>query len=448
MNRHERRRQAKLDQRQLGVATDPVQLVARGMAHHQGGEIDAAEELYQSALRLNPKLAEPWNFLGAIALGRGDPAKAAERYARALELRPDWPEALNGAAHALHAIERFDESIVHFRRAVELDPAFGPAWNGLGIAVQRGRDFEESLACFRRACECDPKSSAFAFNLGVNLKHQQRWSEARAAFEHTLALRPHYPEAMAQMAHCWRKEGRDAEAAEWYRRYLEIASDDIAGAGLFLAARAGGALAATPSPAYVRQLFDDYAAGFDAHLQGELHYDVPEQFERVLASWMDARNRKLAILDLGCGTGLVAERFRARASRLVGVDLSPRMLEKARERRVYTELVLDGVVEYLERTRASFELVLAGDVFNYLGDLAPVLRASRARLQAGGRLAFSVEATEEGVHLDRSLRFAHGEAYVRGVLAEAGFEIVSFERCVLRVESGVPAPGFLVVASA
>ena len=447
MNRHERRAQAKAEQRQLGGAVDPLQLVARGIEYHKAGELERAEELYRLAVRANPRLAEPWHYLGAIAIGRGDAAKAAERYAHALELRPDWPEALNGSAHALHALERYDESIASFRRAVELDPAYAPCWNGLGIAVQRGGDLEAGHACFEKACASDPSSSAYVFNLGVNLKHQGRWNEARTAFDRALALRPHYPEALAQIGHCWRKEGRDAEAAEWYRRYLALATEDIAGAGLFLAARAGGAEAATPSAAYVRHLFDEYASGFEAHLRGELEYLVPEQMERALASWVEAHKGKLAILDLGCGTGLAGSRFHSRASRLVGVDLSPKMLAKARERGVYTELVEEEAVAHLERARATYDLILAADVFNYMGDLAPVLRATLTRLRAGGRLAFSVEAASEGVHLDRSLRFSHGEDYLRRILAETGFDIVLHEPNILRVESGQPAAGYLVVGA-
>jgi predicted TPR repeat methyltransferase len=155
----------------------------------------------------------------------------------------------------------------------------------------------------------------------------------------------------------------------------------------------------------------------------------------------------LKILDLGCGTGLVGAAFASHAHRLVGVDLSGGMLRRARERRIYDELAEADIADYLRRGSERFDLVLAAEVFNYLGELGPVLAAAQPRLADGGLLAFSVEsANDPGLHLEKNLRFTHGEEYVRAELERAGLEVVSFAREVLRRQQGQPVEGFVVTA--
>src|SRR5439155_24800722 len=100
-------------------------------------------------------------------------------------------------------------------------------------------------------------------------------------------------------------------------------------------------------PRYLVELFDGYADRFDEHLVEKLHYRGPELL-RAAVSRATPRT-DLAVIDLGCGSGLCGALLRPVASTLVGVDLSPRMIEKARQRGVYDELLREDVVEALRR---------------------------------------------------------------------------------------------------
>ncbi len=73
------------------------------------------------------------------------------------------------------------------------------------------------------------------------------------------------------------------------------------------------------------------------------------------------------------------------------------------------------------RDEANYHLVLAADVFVYVNDLAPIIAAIARVLAPDGLFAFTVEThAGDGVKLLPTLRYAHGEAYVRGVLGAAG----------------------------
>src|SRR5690606_27509500 len=136
--------------------------------------------------------------------------------------------------------------------------------------------------------------------------------------------------------------------------------------------------------------------------------------------------RFAAALDLGCGTGLAGAAFRDCADRMCGVDLSPRMIERARAKGIYDRLEVGDLLQGLAAEEA-LDLVLAADVFVYVPDLAPVAAAVARRLAPGGLFAFTVETHDgDGVLLGASLRYAHGGPHVREALAGAGLAIDHF----------------------
>jgi predicted TPR repeat methyltransferase len=159
-----------------------------------------------------------------------------------------------------------------------------------------------------------------------------------------------------------------------------------------------------------------------------------------------------AMLDLGCGTGLAGAAFRAKADRLVGVDLSPRMIDAAREKGVYDRLEVCDLLEFLAAERGAeqhYDLIVAADVFAYLPDLAPVAAAAALVLAPGGFFAFTVEThAGEGVVLGEALRFAHSADHVREAVQDAGLKLLGLDSAATRTEKGVPVPGLVAVAQA
>jgi predicted TPR repeat methyltransferase len=200
------------------------------------------------------------------------------------------------------------------------------------------------------------------------------------------------------------------------------------------------------SASYVRREFDQFADRFDDVLVSKLGYRAPALVSEALA---EARsNAGLRVLDAGCGTGLCAPLLRPHADRLVGVDLSSRMLEKARERGGYDALHEGDLSELPRSFDGAFDVVVAADVILYFGRLDGVLRAFRGVLDANGILIFTVEAaaSERGWTLGEGGRFAHDERYVRAVLAEARFVVAALREEVLRYELGEEVRGLVVTA--
>jgi predicted TPR repeat methyltransferase len=243
---------------------------------------------------------------------------------------------------------------------------------------------------------------------------------------------------------------RDAAIAA-FRQALAADPADRHGASLRLMLTGAENLAGMP-PAYVRAMFDQYAPKFETALVDGLGYRGPALlFKAVLAARATVRKPAFfkRAIDLGCGTGLAATAFAREVDHFTGIDLSPRMIERARSTGFYAELMVAEMVEGLHgKPNGSADLVLAADAFVYLADLVPVLCEARRVLAAGGLVAFTVEThAGDGVILGEGLRYAHGADYVRDSLGAAGLVLSRLEELSARNEDNVPVPGLVVVAA-
>ena len=248
-----------------------------------------------------------------------------------------------------------------------------------------------------------------------------------------------------------REDLGDPDAAiSAFRRAQASDPGDRHGAGLRLM-RLGAEPLSGMSQVYVQTLFDQYAPRFESSLVGDLGYRGPALLFRAVLS-VRAAARKPAFfkraIDLGCGTGLAALAFANEVDHFIGVDLSPRMIERARATDLYAELDVADMLQGLRsRDDACADLILAADAMVYVADIAPVLEEAKRVLTPGGLVAFTTETHDgEGVVIGEGLRYAHAAAYVRAVVESAGLKLPLLEDRSARNEDNTPVPGLVAVA--
>ncbi len=271
----------------------------------------------------------------------------------------------------------------------------------------------------------------------------------------TLERTPDWTPARVALGDSLRKLGDHIGAAAAFQHAAAQDSSGVLGAQLRLAALGLAPTPATASGEYVRALFDEYAPRFESHLVGALAYCGPALLRAALERACRERGRAFGfarMLDLGCGTGLMGAALARECGAIVGVDLAPRMVEATRRTGFYESAHVGDVADFLESEPAGqADLVIAADVFVYMGDLARVFKAAWRALAPGGLFAFTVQvgggelAQGEEWALGADLRFVQTPAYLARLAAAEGFETASVEKASTRKDQGRDVPGLVVV---
>jgi len=421
----------------------PDALHLLGVAAHHRGDARESETLIRRAIELAPGVAGYHSNLGNALQAQARLADAADEFRRAVALDPRHHQAWNNLGAALHALGQAADAIDSLRRSIALRPDYASAHSNLGNALRTLGQFADAESHYRQAIALNAQYVEAHHNLSVVLTAQHRPDEAAAAARAALALRPDYPDAHHALAVALEAAGRTPEAIDHYARAVQL-KPDCAPWQFDLAAARGADRPASMPESYVAQLFDAYAGWFDAHLTGALEYRTPQLLLDMVRQ-VEPRP-DLDTLDLGCGTGLSGACFKPTSRRLVGVDLSPRMLEAARARHIYDELALAEMTQFAAARPQQFDLVVAADALVYVGDLRPLFTAVAAALRPGALFAFSVEAADAADYeLRPTRRYAHAPAYVERIAAEAGLRPEGSRQASLRKQNRADVIGWLWV---
>lgn len=448
-----------------------------GVVYAARRQPNRAETFYRQAIALSPQFAAPYLNLGNALRDQGRWTEAAETYRQAATLDPNFPDAHHALGTALRAAGRLDEAVQCYMRALALRPRSPQVHNDLGGAMIRLSRTDEAIRCLQTAIELDPNYPHPYRNLGPLLLQLGRVREAADVLAKLVHLDPASAKARYELGTALARSDRPAEAVEQLRRAvaldpslgqawcnLGLALEDLgktqesraalsearrllpqsAAVAFHCAAVGAGEAPAQCPPEYLLELFDDYADRFDEHLFNRLAYRGPQLLFEAIGALKHPPLMDIA--DLGCGTGAAGPLFRPIAKKLVAVDVSPRMLDKARQRSVYDELARAQIAEFLRSRPSGFDLLLAADVFIYIGDPGEVFAAATTSLRPGGLFAFTIETIDSGDYVLRpTRRYAQSLAYIQRVAGDFGFESASISPAVIRAGEGPAVQGAVIV---
>ncbi|HTY65389.1 MAG TPA: tetratricopeptide repeat protein [Alphaproteobacteria bacterium] len=190
------------------------------IAHHRAGRLEAAERLYEDVLRADSNAADAWQFLGLIALSRGDAAGAVARIERAIALKPETAVYHFNLGLAWHQQGEVSRAIASYRQAIKFSPGLAEAHTNLGNCLLETGNAEGAALAFRRAAALQPTSSEVHVNLSKALLALKRPEAAENTIRRALSLEGDRPLAEFQLGNILQVQGRYAEAAEAYRSVL------------------------------------------------------------------------------------------------------------------------------------------------------------------------------------------------------------------------------------
>jgi serine/threonine protein kinase/tetratricopeptide (TPR) repeat protein len=149
---------------QLGGLDDSVfgsqAYLDMGQSYLATGQLVRASEVFQMALKRNPREAGALLGLARVAMAKRDLPGAQERLREAIALEPRNPAVLEAKADVQGREGNWSEAVVTLQKAIADNPAVPALHEFLGRALRRANRLPEAAATFRRAGEAFPKRVA------------------------------------------------------------------------------------------------------------------------------------------------------------------------------------------------------------------------------------------------------------------------------------------------
>ncbi len=419
--------------------TQPMPQNILGAALVMQGRYEESIVALRAAVELAPDYSEAWSNLGNAQLESGAEVEAVESYRRALALdrAPAFvASASRGLGKALASLGQSADAVAAFEQALQHDPRDAVTRTGLAMALRDLDRHAAALLQLDKALADNPQLAVAHRERGMTLARMKRDEEAEASLQRSIELSPDNSRTHYRLGQQYAKRGDRDLAAMAYRRSLEL-NPDSAEVKHLLDAVEGRNTDIAP-PEYIEDHFDTFSSTFEQKLVKGLEYRSPQVLTEMIRSNAPEGHVYDSAIDLGCGTGLMGERLKDIALRLIGVDLSPKMLEQAREKEIYSELVCADIVAALAASQQKFDLVTCADVLVYFGDLQPLMRAVAENTGPDAVFALSTELLEDQGDYELLVtgRYAHGRQYVIDSAAKAGLGLLAFEAAPLRKEAG------------
>lgn len=408
------------------------------------GQLEHAKLKYQQVLRAVPENVNVLGNLGIVCRDLGNIEQALDYCRQAVTGAPQDPTQHLNLGAVFEAANELDNARECYEKSLKLAPAHPKALNNLGKIMHLQGEPAKALVYFKRALAVEPQYPLALNNAGVLLSEQGDHKLACEYLQKSHKLDPQNGETLFNLAGIYNCLEEKDDACEMMEKLLTL-NPEHASARHMLAALKGEITEAAPRE-YIVETFDRYAGRFDSHLQGPLGYDVPVVLAEMIVQIKEQPQFKRC-LDLGCGTGLSGAAFTKLTEKLTGVDLSPKMLEKARGKEIYTRLECEDVITFLEKETKSYDLFLATDLFIYIGRLDYFFQAVKKCASRGALIACSIERNEgkEDFVLRDSGRYAQKRDYLVDMAKSAGFRALMSREHGIRKEKNLWIAGDLYV---
>ncbi|MDD2846391.1 MAG: tetratricopeptide repeat protein [Rhodoferax sp.] len=419
---------------------------------HTAREQIAKGDLKNAALTLNqaqkqiPNDPRVFMLAGLMAEKSGNIPGAFEALRRSVAMAPDWGPGLLELALLLARQNQFAEAIETAEKLATLEPTNLQVLAGVIDIAHRAGHLDMAVRHLRRGLVLVPGDVQLRRLLARDLASLGQYAESLELWGALIDQNPQDSEALMGRVQALVAQGQPTRALQDTMALLALAPGDSVYA--YYNALAHGATPAHQPPELNRALFDSMAELYDQHMVRGLKYQLPKQMaDQIIARYPD---KKLHVLDLGCGTGLLGVYLGRIDGALVGVDISKGMIEQAARHNVYDRFHHANLLDALEDTPAAlYQVIAALDVFIYAGDLSQAIPNALRILVPGGQFMFSCEtAPEDGPDLVLlpSGRYAHKRSHIVALCQKAGFAPVEAQDTMLRHENHEPVHGFVVVA--
>ena len=281
----------------------------------------------------------------------------------------------------------------------------------LGLRHLALRNLSDAIFRFRFVTWLNPKRAEAWYFLGCSYMAAEKKPQARDALRRALALKPLYEEANYMLALLG--------GAESLPRKMPL--------GL------------------AREYFDSLAATFTHDQLEEFDYKGHILLSNAVRAQLVPGRLDHTVLELGVGTGLCGSQLRDVCLHITGVDLSQLMLKQAMQmqdkdgKKIYDALIERDMGSFLKEAHEdAYDVVLASNVFSYVGDLKEVSAQIARVLKTGGLCAFTADKLDKGedfVFDPSKAHFRFSQHYLESVAVSCGLKVVKITEAEIYPET-------------
>lgn len=407
------------------------------------GMVEMGLELYRRARRLSdhPKLDE---HEGLCLLKMGELARAEKCFDRMIQRSPDACEGYLYKGQLMLLQNRLLDAEAWLSKAIKRNPNSWSAFYYLAMLTDFHGQGEIAIRYAAQSIRLNPQHWTGHALLGYLLLFNGHEVSAEEILRQAHGFQPGNIYILQLLMRSLRRQGKLSEALQLVETLL-AQYPDRAPLHYFRAMIRSESPDRAPAE-YIAALYDGFAELYNHHMRRVVSYRIPEQMADMITglSFLSGR-KKLSMLDLGCGTGLAAAALKDMTGYRVGIDLSEKMLERARATHLYDMLYALDMMECMPGIERTFDLVVAAESLMYMGRLAPFFSAARNVLAVQGVLVFSLE-TQDGIdtfRLQANGCFVFSVRHVLALAKEEGYELLDQEEIVVRIEQVTPIYGTL-----
>lgn len=144
---------------------------------------------YEKAVNIRPEYPQARNGEGKTLYELKEYNKALAAYDQAIQLKPDYLPAWSGRGFTLNKLQRYQEAIASFDKALELQNNYPEVWNAKGEALAKSNEYDQALKSYDKAIELNKEYYGAWYNKALLLQQIKHYDEAIAAYDKVLELK-------------------------------------------------------------------------------------------------------------------------------------------------------------------------------------------------------------------------------------------------------------------
>ena len=385
-----------------------------------------------------------YNLLGVFLNEQNKIEEAINSYKNAIKLKPDYSDAYYNLATIYKKTFRFKEAIQNYEESLKRKPEDTHAYFNIGLMFESLGKFDEAINYLKKALKINDHLPGVHFQLGIFFKKINRFEEAVNSFNQTIQINPNHEGAHFNLGTVLENLDKINDAVNEYQHVLKLNPDNSIAKHLLNSLN--GKTTPKPPDDYVIDTFDYCADIFDYHLVQKLNYKIPQKIFKLVKKTYPQDHKFVKVLDLGCGTGLSGKMFKPFSKELTGIDLSKKMIEKAKSKKIYNNLEQIEILQFLNKTTKLYDLFLATDVFIYVGELEKIFSKILEKSTSNAKFCFSIEeCKDKEFKLLQSARYAHSKKYIERISQKYGFTIKNFLQTEIRNDKKKSIRGYIFI---